>query len=224
MHQGHGVRGMRFISTTLVLSLLAFSLSANAREITIFGGFTYLDTETTQTSDTGDSGEASTGLDTVTSGSRTGFGAFVQSFEDDGFYVNLGFQRTDGEYDVCVVEDCTGVNLAVDDVNVELGWSRRQWTPFLEFTWSDIESQIPSAFDTETDLALGIGSWYQFTKDTKIKFKISGLNNGDSQSINAGFQRSLQSYFTIDGSFTYPLTQDVTGYGFRFAIGWTIQP
>ncbi len=215
---------MRFISTTLVLSVLAFSLSTNAREVTIFGGFNYLDTETTQTSNTGETGETSSGLDTVTSGSRTGFGVFVQSFEDDGFYVNVGFQRTDGEYDVCVVEDCAGVNLAVDELNVELGWSRRQWTPFLEFSSSDIESQIPSAFDNETDVALGIGSWYQFNEDTKIKFKISGLRNNDNQAIQAGFQRTLQSYFSIDGSFTYPLTQDVTGYGFRFAFGWTIQP
>ena len=183
-----------------------------------------MDTETTHTVNSGDTGEVSAVLDAVTSGSRTGFGFFLRSFEEDSFYASAGFQRTDGEYDVCVVEDCTGVNLAVDDVNLELGWSRRQWTPFLEFSWSDIESQIPSAFDTETDLALGIGSWYKFAEDTKIKIKISGLNNGDSQTINAGFQRSLQSYFSIDGSFTYPLTQDVTGYGFRFAIGWTIQP
>lgn len=183
-----------------------------------------MDNETTHTLNSGDTGEASTVPDVITSGSRTGFGAFIQSFEDDSFYVSAGFQRTDGEYDVCVVEDCTRVNLAVDDVNVELGWSRRQWTPFLELSWSDIESQIPSAFDTETDLALGFGSWYEFTEDIKVKIEISGLNNGDSQSITAGFQRSLQSYFSIDGSFTYPLTQDVTGYGFRFAVGWTFQP
>ncbi len=204
--------------------LLAFSLSIHAREIAVFGSLNYLDTETTHTLNSGDTGEASTVSDAITSGSRTGFGVFVQSFEDDSFYFSAGFQRTDGEYDVCVIEDCTGVNLAVDDVNLELGWSRRQWTPFLELSWSDIESQIPSAFDTETDLDIGIGSWYEFAEDTKIKIKITGFLNEDSQTINAGFQRTLQSYFSIDGSFTYPLTQDVTGYGFRFAIGWTIQP
>lgn len=171
---------------------------------------------------TGDTEIASTGPKAVNSGTRTGFGAFIQSFEDDSVYVSAGFQRTDGSYDFCVDEDCLDVNLKVDEVNVELGWSRRQWTPFLEFSWSDIESQIPAAFDLEKDLEFGIGSWYKFVEDTKIKVKISGLRNNDSQMITAGFQRTLQGYFTIDGSFTYPFNQDVTGYGFRFAVGWTL--
>ncbi|MCY3541436.1 MAG: hypothetical protein OXH31_05965 [Gammaproteobacteria bacterium] len=111
---------MRFISTTLVLSLLAISLSTNTREGTIVGGFNYLDTDTTQTSSTGDTVGTSSALDTVSSGSRTIFSAFIQSFED------------------------------------------------------------------------------------------------------AGFQRILQINFPIDRSFAYPITQDVTGLGFRFVSGWTL--
>ena len=144
---------MRVLTTTLVLSLFAFSHSTNAREISVFGGFNYLDTESTQTSSTGASEEASMGMEIVTSGSRTGFGAFIQSFEDDSFYVTAGFQRNEGDYDFCVDSKCTVVNLSADDVNVELGWSRGHWTPFLEFSLSDIESQIPAAFDTEDQLS-----------------------------------------------------------------------
>ncbi|MXW07480.1 MAG: hypothetical protein F4Z87_05045 [Gammaproteobacteria bacterium] len=102
------------------MSMLAFSLSTNAQDVTIFGGFNYLDSETTQTTNTGDTGGVSTQLETVTSGSRTSFGAFIQSFEDPGF------------------------------------------------------------------------------------------------------QRILQINFPIDGSFAYPITQDITGFGFRFVSGWTL--
>lgn len=183
-----------------------------------------MDTETIQTTNDGEIGEGSMGLEAVNSGSRTGFGAFVQSFKDDSFYFSVGFQRTAGDYDLCVFDDCVDVDLRVDDMNVELGWATRQWTPFIEFSRTDINSNVSTAFDTETDLDFGIGSRYQLVDNTNLKIKISGLRNDDSQTITAGFQRTLQSNFTVDGSFTYPLTQDVTGFGFRFAVGWTLQP
>ena len=183
-----------------------------------------MDTETIHTTNNENLGDGTMGQEALNSGSRTGFGTFIQSFADDGFYVSAGFHRTEGDYDFCAVEDCVDVNLRVDDVNVEFGWSNRPWTPFLDISCSNIESNLPATFDSETDSDLGIGSWYHFAEDTTIKIKISGLSNNDNQAITAGFQRTVQNYFTIDGSFTYPLTQDVTGFGFRFAVGWTFQP
>lgn len=213
---------MRFISTTLVLSLIAISLSTNAREVAIFGGFNHLETETTESTNAGETEGTSTELDTVTLGSRTGFGAFIQSFEDDGFYFGAAFQRAEGYYDLCADDDRIGMSIRIADVNVELGWFRHQRTPLLDISWSNTEPQVPAAIDTETDLDFGIGSWYRFAKDTNVKIKVCGLRNNYSETITAGFQRKLQTNFSIDESFAYPITQDVTGFGFRFASGWTL--
>ena len=73
------------------------------------------------------------------------------------------------------------------------------------------------------NLDRGMGLSCQAAEEAKIRIKITGLSNNDSQTITTGFRRTLQSYFTIDSSHMYPLTQDVPGYGFRFAVGWTLQ-
>ena len=213
---------MRFLSTSLIVSLLAFSISTHARENTVFGGVTYLDTETIGTETSDDDQGGTDAVVTVTTGSRSGFGFYFQSFEDESLYVGAGFQRTEGDYNVCVLEDCGDVGLTVNEVNLELGWSMRQWTPFVDFVSSDTEADDPDLSDTDTDWDLGFGFWYQPSEETKLKFNISGLRDSDNQILTSGFQRILQNDITISGAFMYPLAQDVTGNGFRFAIGWTL--
>ena len=138
------------------------------------------------------------------------------------FYVGAGFQRAEGGYNVCVLEDCADVSLTVNDVNLELGWSIRQWTPFVDFISSDTEADDEDVSDTDSDWDLGVGFWYQPSEETKLKFNINGLRDTDNQILTSGFQRTLENGVTIGGFFMYPLTQDVTGNGFRFTVGWTL--
>lgn len=199
--------------------LLAFSLTTNAREHTIFGGLALWDTETFDTQTTGE--EFATGV-TVTTGSRAGFGFFYQSFEDDSFFLGAGFQRTEGEYDVCILGECISGDQTVNDMNLELGWTRNNWTPFLDFIWSDIETDDSDDSDTDNDLELGVGFWYKPSAVTRLKFSISGLRNDENQILNSGFQRTLENDVTIGGTLMYVLNEDNTGYGYRFTVGWTL--
>ena len=59
------------------------------------------------------------------------------------------------------------VNLKVEDVNVEFGWSRQQWTPFLDFSWSDMESNILAVIYTEMNLDRGMGLSCQAAEEAK---------------------------------------------------------
>ena len=192
-------------STTLIVSLLAFSLSTNARDHTFFSGLTYLETETLLTENTrqpsaddqGGSEGTTGGQTTITTGSRTGFVFFFQSFENDSFYIGADLQRAEGGSELCVLEDCIGNNLTVDDVNLELGWSTHQWIPFVDLIWSYTQTETGGVSDTHTDWDLGIDTWNQPSEDTKLKFKINGMRDNHSQTLTSGFQHTVQHDVTI---------------------------
>ena len=224
---------MRFLSTTVIASLLVFALPTTAREHLVFYEISRWDTEATHTENTGSpsnndkGGSESTGdlegpvggFTTVTTGSRRGQRLSYQTFEEDGFYLGVGTQRGSGEYDSCILDDCTPIELSVDEVNLELGWSRNKWTPFLDFMWSDTQSDTPDVTDAHTDWVLGIGTWFAVNEYTKAKFNIKGLRDNDSQTITAGFHHKLQNDITVGAFGSLPITQDVSGFGIRLTIG-----
>lgn len=210
---------MRFLTTTLVVSLLAFSLSTHSRENTIFGGVYYFDTEAQSSSETEDGSDVEI---TFTTGSRAGFRFYFQSFEDDGFFAGAGFQSAEGDYNACILQDCVRVNQTVRDTNLELGWSLGNWTPFVDFIWSDTEVDDSGESDADSDVDFGIGFWYKPSPETKLKININGLREDGSQILTSGFQRKLENRITIGGAFMYPFSQDISGTGFRFTVGWTL--
>ena len=221
---------MRFLTISLIVSLLAFSVSINAREHTIFCGFAYWDSEAVQTDITGQpSDDEQNGSDgnteiknVISTGARSGFGLFYQSFEDDGLYFGVGFQRAEGDNTLCIVEDCINSTTNVDDVNLELGWSLRQWVPFVDFIRSETQTDTSGVIDTQEDWDVGIGSWYLPNDFSKLKVNFTGLKENDRQTLHAGFQRRLQNDFTIGLFFSYPIDEDISGYGLKFTLGWTL--
>ena len=218
----------RFLSTTLIVSMLAFSLSTSAREHVIFGGLSYLQTETVKQQlvevppdgEPSEPGEEEEEITTSTEGSQVGLRVFYQTFEDEGVYVGVGFERADGDYDRCIQEDCVGISQTDNDLNLELGWSSANgWTPFVEFERSDTESDAPSESDTDAGLDLGIGMYYRTVDHIRMKLNINGLRDSDKLAFGAGFQRKFENNIVMEGTFSFPVADNVTGYGFKLAFG-----
>ena len=217
----------RFLSTTLIVSLLAFSLSTSAREHVIFGGLSYLQTEAVKQqlveeppdSEPSEPGEEEE-VTTSTEGARVGLRVFYQTFEDEGVYVGAGFERADGDYDRCIQEDCIGITQTVNDLNIELGWSSANgWTPFVKFERSDTESDAPIESDTDAELDIGIGMYYRTVENIRMKLNINGLHDSDKLAFGAGFQRKFENDIVMEGTFSFPVADDLTGYGFTLAFG-----
>lgn len=218
----------RFLSTTLIVSVLAFSLSTSAREHAIFGGFSYLQTETVNQQvaeeppdgEPSEPGEEDEEINTYTEGARVGLRVFYQTFEDEGVYVGVGYERADGDYDLCIQEDCIGISQTVNDLNLELGWSSANgWTPFVEFERSDTESDAPSESDNDAELDLGIGMYYRTVDHIRMKLNINGLLDSDKLAFGAGFQRKFENDIVMEGTFSFPVADAVTGYGFMLSFG-----
>lgn len=218
-----------FLSTTLIVSLLGFSQSISAREHLVFGGLSYLQTETSkqetreQPSNDDPSVLEEEEISTLTSGSRPGVRVFYRTFEVDGIYLGAGYERAEGDYDKCIGEDCIDIAQTVDELNLELGWTtRNNWTPFVEFVRFQTESDAPSVSDDEAEIDFGVGMYYESDENIKVKLYVNGLHDSDRLAFGAGFQRRLDNDILMDGSFSFPVAEDVTGYGFKFSLGRTL--
>lgn len=142
----------------MIASLLAFALPTTAREHLVFYELSHWDTEATHTENTGspsdnDQGSSEStrdlegpagGFTTVTTGSRRGQRVSYQIFEEDCFYLGMSTQKSRGDHDFCVLDDYTPIELKLNEVNLELRWSKYKWTPFLDFMWSDTHADTPS--------------------------------------------------------------------------------
>lgn len=214
----------RFISTTLIVSLLAFSLTSSAREHVIFGGLAYLQSETVKQQPADDEpsepGEEIDEITAATTGSRVGFRIFYQTFEDQGVYLGVGYERAEGDYDFCIQLDCIGINQTFDDLTLELGWSTADgWTPYAEFERSDTQSEAPGESEPDAEVDLGIGMYYRSTDQIRMKLNANGLRDSDKLALSAGFQRKFENNIVMEGTFSFPVADDVTGYGFMISFG-----
>lgn len=189
----------------LVIPLVLISFCVIADERITLATFEY---ETTESGQFGLTAEST----------LSGFGARFYNFRDVGFYWGATFVQRTGDFEVCVLSDCSTGDETVTVFSGEFGRDLGGWTSFVGASFTSSETEFMSSTASDETWGLYAGLWLDF-EDYKLRGTMTDLDNADNRAVHGGLLFQMDNNFALGAEIGFFLERDVDAFKISLQFG-----